>query len=110
MPERRRETRLLCAELVEILWHDGADQARDGVANLEDISAIGACLLTEHHIPEGTQMAILHGDIRLEGVVRYCLKNEIGHFVGIEFPPDSRWSQDEFEPEHLLDPRQFETS
>jgi hypothetical protein len=30
---------------------------------------------------------------------------EIGYFVGIEFEAGSRWSKNQFRPQHLLDPR-----
>ena len=107
MDERRTEPRLLCAELVEIRWKDDNGRSREIVADLEDISTSGACLLTEHHIPNGTPAVIVHGKLHFDCTVRYSITNEIGHFIGVEFAEDTRWSQDSFEPEHLLDPREI---
>jgi hypothetical protein len=32
---------------------------------------------------------------------------EIGYFLGIEFDSGVRWSQRDFKPQHLLDPRKL---
>jgi hypothetical protein len=32
---------------------------------------------------------------------------EIGYFLGIEFEPGSRWSEQQFKPQHMLDPRRL---
>jgi len=37
------------------------------------------------------------------GRVRYCVYREIGYFVGVEFEPESRWSKETYQPQHLLD-------
>ena len=39
--------------------------------------------------------------------IKYCVFREIGYFLGIEFEAGSRWSQQEFKPQHLLDPRKL---
>jgi hypothetical protein len=41
----------------------------------------------------------------LVGKVKYCVFREIGYFLGIEFEAGSRWSRNDFRPQHLLDPR-----
>jgi hypothetical protein len=41
------------------------------------------------------------------GKVRYCVFREIGYFLGVEFEPGHRWSQKQFRPQHLLDPRRL---
>jgi hypothetical protein len=43
----------------------------------------------------------------LTGKVKYCLFREIGYFLGVEFDPGSRWTEREFKPQHLLDPRRL---
>ena len=41
------------------------------------------------------------------GKVKYCVFREIGYFLGIEFEAGSRWSRNDFRPQHLLDPRRL---
>ena len=100
MTERRSEPRLLCSELIMIRF-DGAELT----VNLEDISSSGACVQLEEPLEVGTR-------IRLKGfggVVKYCLRNEIGYFAGIQFDAGERWSQETWQPQHLLDPSQVKT-
>jgi hypothetical protein len=42
------------------------------------------------------------------GQVRYCAYREIGYFVGVEFAPGLRWSEEAFQPQHLLDVRHLQ--
>ena len=105
MFERRIETRLLCADLVDVQWKDQTGRIRRGVANLEDISLSGACLQVERPVPLGTPFRISHTNGNLMGTVKYCVFREIGYFLGVEFEPGNRWSQRSFRPQHLLDPR-----
>lgn len=106
MQERRTEKRLLCAELVEIVWTEQTGRQRRRVANLEDISPSGACIQVETPIICGTQVTIRCGDSDLTGTVRYCLYRTFGYFLGIHFEDGCRWSRKFFRPGHLLDPRQ----
>jgi hypothetical protein len=107
MEERRNETRLLCAELVELIWKDDAGREHRRVANLEDISLSGLCLCLENRVPEGTSVRVHYGDGQLVGVVRYCVYREIGYFLGVEFSDGCRWSSKHFRPKHMIDPRQL---
>ncbi len=107
MQERRTETRLLCADLIQLIWKDHNGREHQRVANLEDISLSGVCLCSETRVPEGTTVRIHYGDGELIGIVRYCLRREIGHFIGIEFTEGCRWSSQHFRPQHLLDPREL---
>ena len=75
--------------------------------NLEDISLSGACVQVDVPIPLGTPVSISYGKGDLVGFVKYCVFREIGYFLGIEFNAGSRWSQREFKPQHLLDPRRL---
>jgi len=61
------------------------------------------CLQFEIPVGIGTHVNIHCPGERLTGVVRYCVYREIGYFVGIELGPSSRWSRQQFEPQHLLD-------
>lgn len=107
MQDRRSEPRLLCADLVEVEWKDTSGRRRRAVANLEDISLSGACLQLDVAIPLETIVTITHPNGQLTGTVRYCIYREIGYFLGIRFEPGSKWSRQQFEPRHLLDPREL---
>ncbi len=107
MMDRRIEPRLLCADLVDVQWKDQTGRVRRSVANLEDISLSGACLQVERPVPLGTPYRISYPKGVLNGKVKYCVFREIGYFLGIEFETGSRWSRNDFRPQHLLDPRKL---
>jgi hypothetical protein len=98
---------MLCADLVDIQWRDPNGRRRRGVANLEDISLSGACLQVERPVALGSALEISYPNGELSGKVKYCVFREIGYFLGVEFMPGTRWSQREFRPQHLLDPRRL---
>ena len=97
----------MCADLVQVEWCDPMGRMRRSEANLEDISASGACLQLEHPIPLHSSVRILLPKGELKGEVRYCVFREIGHFLGIEFERETKWSPRMFRPMHLLDPRRL---
>jgi hypothetical protein len=103
MQRRRAEIRMLCADLVEVCWKESTGHKRKSTALLEDISPSGMCLQFEIPVPIGTQVDVHCPGDRLAGLVRYCVYREIGYFVGIELAPSSKWSRQQFEPQHLLD-------
>ena len=107
MMERRVEPRMLCADLVDIRWRDQAGRLRRGVANLEDISISGACLQMDRPVALGTVFQIGYPKGELTGKVKYCVFREIGYFLGVEFDPGSRWTEREYKPLHMLDPRRL---
>ncbi|HME10829.1 MAG TPA: PilZ domain-containing protein [Bryobacteraceae bacterium] len=107
MVNRRIETRMLCADIIDVRWKDQSGRSRKSVGNLEDISLSGACVQTDHPIPLQTPLRIRYPKGELTGVVRYCVYREIGYFLGIEFAAGSRWSAREFQPRHMLDPRRL---
>jgi hypothetical protein len=107
MQERRIDSRLLCAELVEVIWADQKGRQQRRIANLEDISACGACFQVEDPMPCGTSISLRYGDGQLSGTVRYCLYQGLGYFLGVEFDEGCRWSRKQFRPRHLLDLKQL---
>lgn len=107
MQERRTDTRLLCADLIELIWCDDSGRERRRVGNLEDISVCGMCIQMEVPIQLGTAIRIAYFDRNLTGIVRYAAYRDRAYFIGIEFEEDSRWSMRDFVPEHLLDPREL---
>lgn len=107
MDDKRRETRLLCAELVQVNFRAESGRQQRCVANLEDICATGLCLQSETRIPDGTNLTVRYGNGELSGIVRYCVFRDIGFLIGVEFDAGCRWSETDFKPEHLLNPRLF---
>jgi hypothetical protein len=103
--ERRDGDRLLCAELVQMIWHDEMGRERRRIANLEDISLTGVCLQVEQPMAAGTTVAVQYGDGELLGIIRYCRHQDTGYFLGVELAEGSRWSSQHYKPEHLLDPK-----
>ena len=101
MMERRIETRMLCADLVDFYWKDSNGRKRRGVANLEDISVSGACLQVDRPIPLGCVLHLSYPNGELTGILKYCVFREIGYFLGVEFDESSRWSQADFRPRHM---------
>ena len=110
MHERRSEPRLLCADLVNIEWQDESGRQQKSVANLEDISESGVCLQLEVPIPLHQSIRITFPTGQFSGEVRYCVYRHIGYFIGVQFVPESRWSQRRFKPQHLFDPRRLAKS
>lgn len=103
--DRRGGDRLLCAELVQMIWQDETGRERRKVANLEDISLTGVCLQVEQPISVGTMLAVHYGDGELLGTIRYCRQQDSGYLLGVELAEGSRWSSQHYKPEHLLDPK-----
>jgi PilZ domain len=100
--ERRAEPRLWCSDLVQVRL-EGAEPA-ELTANLEDISPSGACLQFEEPVPPGARLCLMLGRHKFHGLVRYCVRNEIGYFTGVQFDAARKWSRELYEPKHLLDP------
>jgi len=107
MLDRRIETRMLCADLVDFHWKDSNGRKKRGVANLEDISLSGACLQVDRPVPLGSVVHISYPSGELKGIVKYSVFRDIGYFLGIEFEAGVRWSQNSYKPQHLLDPRRL---
>jgi hypothetical protein len=103
MQDQRKVGRMMCADMVEVRWEDEERQPRQALALLEDISEYGACLQLENAVPLGIKMEWDCPKQSFSGLVRYCVYQEIGFFVGVEFSDACRWSKKTFKPLHLLD-------
>ena len=103
MQEKRRESRMLCADMIEVRWRDRAGGEQGTTALLEDICTSGACLQVEAPIPLGVEIRWEAPKQEFQGYVRYCVYREIGYFVGVEFDASFKWSKKAFKPQHLLD-------
>lgn len=102
--ERRFERRFLCSEIVSVSWATD-DVRHENHANLEDLSPSGCKLLMEGAVAECAAVEIRIRDHMFRGAVRYCRSTEIGFDIGIQFLQPQAWNRQEFEPEHLFDPR-----
>ena len=103
MQRSRAEIRMLCADMVEVCWSEPAGRKHKSIALLEDISPSGMCLQFETPLTIGTEVEVHCPGDKLSGVVRYCVYREIGYFVGIQLKASTKWSRQQFEPQHLLD-------
>jgi hypothetical protein len=102
--ERRSEPRLWCSELVQIWQKVEGRWKRIGSGVLEDISHSGACVQMEDPVAKGSTLRIRSEEWKVEGEVRYCVYRDIGYYVGLKLDEDSKWSEDLFRPQHLVDP------
>ncbi len=93
--------------MVEVRWKDKRGGGHQATALLEDIAVHGACLQLERALPLDIAITIEHPQGEMRGNVRYCVFQEIGYFVGVQFDPDSEWSRNKFTPQHLLDLEQL---
>ena len=98
---------MLCADLVDLQWKDKSGRTRRAIANLEDISVSGACLQVERPIPLGTLVKVTYPKGELICRIKYCVFREIGYFLGVEFEDGQKWTEREFKPQHMLDPRKL---
>jgi PilZ domain len=105
--ERRVKPRLLCAELIGVIWIDKSTEERRRIANLDDISTNGACIQVDQFIEVGTPMTLQYSGGEFTGAVRYCCYRDGNYFVGVEFDEGSEWSRKDFHPKHLFDPRRI---
>ena len=104
--ERRASKRLLCSDLIQVLWAEPDGTRHREIAILENLSLAGVGLFTGVAIPEGTAVQLVVNDAQLSGQVKQCKFRENGFIVGLELDAESRWAQHpgrEFVPEHLLD-------
>jgi hypothetical protein len=101
MNDRRSEPRFLCADLVTVRIED-ADGAREASANLEDISASGACIQLDAAVTAGADVEVVCGKCHLKGKVAYCKYSALGYDVGVAFNVKRSWNRKRFMPKHLL--------
>lgn len=99
----RAHERSMCADLIKIVWTDGTGSKQKELAALEDISRGGACLQMDRPIPIDTAISILYPHGRYHGRIRYCIFEQTGYFLGVQFDPGYEWTKKDFMPSHLLE-------
>lgn len=103
--EKRSEPRMLCADLVRVVYRDGSGKKRTEFANLEDISPSGACIHLPEEVPRGTPVRIVSPRKVLKGRSAWSRRRDRGYYTGLRFEPGIKWNRRIFAPRHLLDPR-----
>jgi hypothetical protein len=104
--ERRGSKRLLCSDLVQLLWTGSNGAKHREIVILENLSRAGVGLFMGVAVPAGTPVQLIANDLPLNGRIQHCVFRENGYIVGLELDPDSQWAQEpgsEFIPQHLLD-------
>jgi hypothetical protein len=102
--DRRRQPRLLCAEIVQVSWTLAGGSHCRQFANLDDVSSNGACLVMDDPVPVGSMMVITCHSDEFKAKVRHCTQHGLGWLVGVEFEPDSRWRREVRKLGSLVDP------
>jgi hypothetical protein len=105
IPEQRRHDRLLCAGLVDVRWSDADGYPCETVANLDNLSPDGACLLLDSPIPAGTRVGIGHLICQVEAEIRFCSGSELGWVVGAQFLTGKTPGIRACHPSHAVDPK-----
>lgn len=106
--DRRKEPRLLCAELVTVYWRDETGNQRKTIANLEDVSHGGASLLMDLPIAPESEIRIDTGSGQHLGNIRYSTPFAASFLLGVQFLPGCEWDPSRFQPAHLFDPRSLQ--
>lgn len=111
--EKRKQTRLLCADLVQLSWGEADASRSSEIVILENISACGVGLFAGVALPENAAVELTSNGAVLRGVVRHCIFRENGYIIGVELDEDSKWAHDPrsgFFPQHLLDVSRLDLS
>lgn len=98
-PDRRRQARRLCSELVEVTFDDQQGHSITTVALVEDLSENGLCVSSSLPISPGRLVRLRAEGMASNGVVRYCELGDYSYLVGVELKPGWRG---EWTPRHEL--------
>ena len=98
-PDRRRQARRLCSELVEVIFDDQQGHSITTVALVEDVSESGLCVSSSLPIAPGRLVRLRAEGMAGSGVVRYCELGDYSYLLGLELKPGWRG---EWTPRHEL--------
>ena len=99
MNERRSHYRLFCSDLAVLSWRDNSGADLKELANVENVSSTGVCLVISHSIPLGTHVEISGGGERVIGIVGHHAEQAAGHLLGIEIIGEFHLSMVNIQPE-----------
>ena len=103
MPNQRDELSFLCSELVKVMYEDESWNTRCTIANLEEISATSATLLSDELPQLWRSIAISIKGHDLYGVVESIEVDEVlGCFIKIKLDAQHRWRKQLFVPDHFF--------
>jgi hypothetical protein len=88
----------LCSELVTLRIKSTAS-----IVNLEEIWREGAILESEDAVEDGVAVGMQCGNVLFAGRVMQVERHELGWRIEVEFSPETHWSQERFQPQHMLD-------
>lgn len=100
--DKRRETRQLCSDLVEVSFHDQAGKRVSETGLVEDVSSRGLCVSLSLPLPVGCSVEISSGSFSGKAEVRYCNLGDYSYLIGMEFAEGSEWDHRTWTPKHLL--------
>lgn len=89
-PDRRRDVRKLCSELVEVSFDDQQGNSVTTVALVEDLSDTGLCVSSSLPISPGRLVRVRAEGLRGSGIVRYCELGDYSYLLGLELKPGWR--------------------
>jgi len=93
----------LCSELVRLTYQDNLGKTHETTGNLEEISKDQATLLFDGFTQRGRRVWFVAQGHTLSGVVDSCSWEPLlGCFATVRLDESCRWSQAQFQPEHLL--------
>lgn len=103
MPEQCGKWHYLCSELVRVDYEAGPGNIQKLVGNLEEISPASAVLLLDTNVRQGHALSFPAQKRQLRGVVEsWVYEPPLGYFVSVRFEGEYKWSEEHFQPEHLL--------
>jgi len=102
MIDMRHDMRNQCADLLEVHWVDSKGKVHDEIATLDDISPSGACIKMDRRIKIKTVLDLKYPGGKFVGEVKYCKREPIGYYIGVEFQDGYGWDSRKYKPEHLL--------
>ncbi len=101
--ERRRNTREMCSDFVQLAWTGDRGEQVVEVGVLEDVSREGMCVSVDTPVPVHSTVRVHTRGLDGAAEVRYCDRNETGYQVGLEFLDGCTWDREKWRPRHLLD-------
>lgn len=100
---KRKTSRQLCSDFVQVAWQDDENNRISYVGVLEDVSPAGMCVNLDLPAPVGRTVHLHTRGLDGEAKVRYCEIGEYGYLVGLEFAEGCGWDSDKWRPKHLLE-------
>lgn len=98
-PDRRRDARRLCSELIEVSFDDNQGNAVSTVALVEDVSESGLCVSSSLPVSPGRWVRVRAEGLTGGGIVRYCELGDYSYLLGLEL--EAGW-RGEWTPRHEL--------